>query len=64
MRKARAQKLNPELSFAYLSHLSSVKEEIWKRVGALAEELDLASQALVRIMVVDLKNTFKAHELL
>jgi len=41
-----------------------VKEEIWKRVGALAEELDLASQALVRIMVVDLKNTFKAHELL
>lgn len=33
-------------------------------MGALAEELDLASQALVCIMVVDLKNTFKAHELL
>ena len=33
-------------------------------MSALAEELDLAFQPLVCIMVIDLKNTFKAHELL
>lgn len=31
VRKARASKLNLELSFAYLSHLSSVKEEHLER---------------------------------